>query len=119
MKPEIETLHSIVEYCEAIQDDRQFFGDDKEHYLDDKRYQRSVTFSLFQIGEKTKNLRKNFGSRYDTIYWKKIAGLRDVIGHGYDSVDHELTWKVVVREVPELESICREIIEELQQLPEE
>lgn len=119
MKTEIETLQSIIGYCEAIQDDRRFFGDDRDHFLDDERYQRSVTFSLFQIGEKTKNLRKNFGSRYDTVYWKKIAGLRDVIGHGYDSIDHELMWKVVVREVPELESICKGIIEELEQSPGE
>lgn len=47
MKPEIETLQSIIRYCEAIQDDRRFFGDDKDYYLDDERYQRSVTFSLF------------------------------------------------------------------------
>ncbi|MBE6523589.1 MAG: DUF86 domain-containing protein [Thermoplasmata archaeon] len=90
-----------------------------EHYLDDSRYQRSVTFSLFQIGEKMKNLRKNFGGRYDTIYWKKIAGLRDVIGHGYDSIDHEITWKVVVKDMPELKAICKNVIKELQQAPDD
>jgi len=78
-----------------------------------------VTFSLFQIGEKMKNLRKNFGGRYDTIYWKKIAGLRDVIGHGYDSIDHEITWKVVVKDMPELKAICKNVIKELQQAPDD
>ena len=78
-----------------------------------------MTFSLFQIGEKMKNLRKNFGGRYDTIYWKKIAGLRDVIGHGYDSIDHEITWKVVVKDMPELKAICKNVIKELQQAPDD
>lgn len=66
-----------------------------------------------------KNLRKNFGGRYDTIYWKKIAGLRDVIGHGYDSIDHEITWKVVVKDMPELKAICKNVIKELQQAPDD
>ena len=114
MRPEIETLKSIVDYCRAISDDVSFFGNDVETYLENSRYQRSVTFSLFQIGEKTKNLRKNFGSRYDTDYWKKIAGLRDVIGHGYDAIDHNITWKIVVIDVPELERVCERIISELE-----
>ena len=53
------------------------------------------------------------GDRYDDTNWKKIAGLRDVIGHGYDSIDHNITWKVVINDVPKLRRKCEDIISEL------
>ncbi len=55
-------------------------------------------------------LRSNYGERYQTIYWKRIAGMRDVIGHGYDSFDHESIWPMLIEPIPESESICKDIL---------
>ena len=113
MKLEVQILQDIVDYCEEIESDLEYFGDDVEAFVDNKRFQRSVEFCLFQIGEKVKSLRSKFGSRYMTDYWKKIAGMRDVIGHGYDSFDHESVWPIVKNGIPELRDICRGVIEDL------
>ena len=67
MKPEIDTLQGIIEYCEALQNDRQFFGDDMEQYMGDERYQHSAIFTLFQIEELTKNTDSIIQSNYSSL----------------------------------------------------
>ncbi len=32
----------------------------------------------------------------------KIVGLRNILAHGYDSVDHELVWDIVMTKLPRL-----------------
>jgi uncharacterized protein with HEPN domain len=32
----------------------------------------------------------------------KIVGLRNRLIHGYDSIDYEMLWSVVVQKIPEL-----------------
>lgn len=106
MRLESEYLDTILDYCMKIQSDVEFFGD-SEAFLEDERYQRAVTFCLLQIGEVVKHLRASFGDRYSNRYWKKIAGLRDVICHGYESVDQTIIWAVVEKDIPELVEKCR------------
>lgn len=107
--PELERefLKVIVEYCGEIQGDIEYFGGDEEDFLSDRRYQRSVCMSIFQIGENVKSLRKSFADRYDTRYWKRIAGMRDVIGHSYnDGFDMNRAWDIASSMIGELYDIC-------------
>ena len=113
MKSESNILLDIVEYCDEIESDILFYGSDIDSFLEEKRFQRSSEFCLFQIGDKVKSLRSNYGEKYQTAYWKKIAGMRDVIGHGYDSFDHEAIWPILIESIPELKSICEDILSKL------
>jgi uncharacterized protein with HEPN domain len=45
------------------------------------------------IGEATKNLPKDFKEKHSNIEWRKIAGLRDVIVHGYFHLSLSLVGK--------------------------
>ncbi|MCQ2085284.1 MAG: DUF86 domain-containing protein [archaeon] len=108
MKLEAEYLDTILDYCGKIQSDIEFFGDSEE-FLENERYQRAVTFCLLQIGEVVKHLRDSFGNRYSDKYWKKIAGLRDVVCHGYESVDQAIIWTVIEKDIPELVEKCKAI----------
>ncbi|MBU1322689.1 DUF86 domain-containing protein, partial [Patescibacteria group bacterium] len=38
------------------------------------------------------------------IPWKAIAGLRDVLIHGYDQVNIHRVWQVIVKDLPELKA---------------
>ena len=40
--------------------------------------------------------------QYDTIPWRRIAGLRDVLIHDYMGVDLEAVWEITQRQLPEL-----------------
>lgn len=54
------------------------------------------------LGEAVKRLSPEFRAHYPEISWTLIAGMRDVLIHGYDIVDLNRVWKTVEVDVPDL-----------------
>jgi uncharacterized protein with HEPN domain len=75
---------------------------DKAGFRSDERTYDAVLRNLEVIGEAVKNLPEDARSLAPTIEWKKIAGLRDIIAHGYFGIDDEILWDIVARKVPAL-----------------
>lgn len=79
------------------------------------RYTIGLTFERFQaddmtidavvrnlevIGEAAKWIPEQVRSSYPDVHWRKMAGLRDVLPHGYFGLDLRLIWDIVQRDVP-------------------
>lgn len=75
-------------------------GVEQERFLEDLQIQDSVYRRLEIIGEAVKNLPADFRSRHESIPWKRIAGLRDVLIHQYFGVDARLTWSLIQEGLP-------------------
>ncbi len=56
------------------------------------------------IGEAVKNIPQEVRDKYSDIPWKRIAGMRDVLIHGYFEVNLERTWKVVKEDLTDLKN---------------
>ena len=54
------------------------------------------------LGEAVKRLPEELRDRHPAVPWRKVAGTRDYIAHGYDSVDYDVIWGVLDREVAKL-----------------
>ena len=52
----------------------------------------------------------NFREKYSEIAWKKIAGMRDKVIHGYFNVDIDRVWTVIIKDIPVLKREIEEII---------
>ena len=84
-----------------------------ESFRDDTLIQDAVLRRLEIIGEAVKHLPASIRDKYPDVPWRKIAGTRDVLVHGYFGVDLELTWTTVKQHLPQLVRQISEIVAEL------
>ena len=69
-----------------------------------------VCFNIFQIGELTKNLSEEFISQFNAVPWHKIKGLRNIIGHGYGTIEWDRLWETASKDIKTLRLYCEEIL---------
>jgi uncharacterized protein with HEPN domain len=99
--------HSDNQLLQHIQDEILFIENEvriltEEKFLTDAKSQRAFARSLEIIGEAVKNLSEEFIARHSEIEWRKIAGMRDKLIHGYFSVNYKLVWDVAKNIIPNL-----------------
>ena len=64
--------------------------------------QDSIIRRLEIIGEAITKLPEEFHTKFPDVPWKKVIGMRNILIHEYFGIDIELTWEVVIRDIPEL-----------------
>jgi len=78
-KDPLEYLKHIAEECLFILSVSK--GLSKEAFLNDEILKRATVRSLEIIGEATKKIPTEFRSKYSSIEWKSMAGMRDRLIH--------------------------------------
>ncbi len=74
--------------------------------------QDAVIRNIELIGEAARNIARDdpdFTAEHAEIPWNEIYLMRNRLTHGYFSVDLQIVWKVVERDLPELESQLRKL----------
>jgi uncharacterized protein with HEPN domain len=82
-----------------------------EDFRDDRALQLVVERELEIIGEAVARLQREYPALAGQITdARKIVGLRNVLAHGYDILEHEILWDVVVIKLAtlkcEIEKLC-------------
>lgn len=102
----LECISKIEEYTKGIS---------REDFMEDTYAQDAVFRRLEVIGEAAKGVGEEVRARYPEIPWKDIAGLRDVLIHGYFGVKVERIWKVIEEDVPKLKNSMNLVYQDLMQ----
>ena len=85
-----------------------------EEFIKNEILKRACSRSLEIIGEAVKNLSPDFKKRYKEIEWKKIAGLRDKMIHGYFGVNWDIVWDVIKNQIPKLKEQVENILDRVE-----
>ena len=95
----------LEDILEAIRKIRKYVGlATKEKFFADEKTLDAVLRNLEIIGEAVKHIPDATRKSFPGIEWKKIAGLRDILGHEYFSINHDIIWDILETKLDPLES---------------
>lgn len=98
-------LADIRESCEKVL--RFTKGMTYKVFVHDDLHFDAVLRNLEIIGEAVKNISEDTRQKFPQIKWRKIAGFRDIVAHGYFGVNDETVWDIVENEIPVLLTTVR------------
>jgi uncharacterized protein with HEPN domain len=101
----VEDILDAMEKAEILLRDVTF-----NQFQSDFRIHFAVVRALEIIGEAAKRLPPSLREAYPDMPWRNLAGMRDRIIHGYDTVDLEIVWDVVKKDIPQLKPKVRSIL---------
>ena len=94
------TLKDLVTACSLVM---SFVNGACRSDLDHNRQMLSACcYQIAVIGEAVKRLSPTTRLNHPEVPWRDIAGMRDRLIHGYDSVDKEELWRTATVDVPAL-----------------
>lgn len=109
MKRDKAYLQHIRDAAKRIQ---EYTHDGRDAFMKNTMMQDAVIRNLEIIGEATKGLSPAFRERYPDIPWSSMAGMRDVLIHGYMGVDLKIVWDVVANRISPILSDIEKLLRE-------
>ncbi|WP_036096436.1 DUF86 domain-containing protein [Leptospira weilii] len=101
----IESINEIEKFILGI--------DSKQLFITNIEKKRAVERDIEIIGEAVKKLPDNLRNLHPEIEWKKIAGVRDILAHGYFSIDDDIIWDIITNRLFPLKKACIELLEKI------
>jgi uncharacterized protein with HEPN domain len=111
MSPKREILDYLTDIADAIDAAQSFVaGMDFTQFHADRRTVYAVTHALEIVGEAAKRIPEPVRVSYPTVPWRLMAGMRDRLIHGYDTVDLDVLWKTIMEDLPTVRPLIAEVI---------
>ncbi len=113
MKPlerDINVLEHMIDYCRQIEQTVERFGNSADVFRQDPIYRNAVALCILQIGELVGKLTDDFREQHPAIPWRQIKGMRNIVAHSYGTVDPEITWEIIIDDIPKLKAYCEKIV---------
>jgi uncharacterized protein with HEPN domain len=82
----LEAIEKIFEYVNKV---------DYEEFEKNSEKQDAVIRRFEIIGEASRRLEADFRETYSQIPWAQMVDFRNVLIHGYDTVELGILWKVI------------------------
>jgi uncharacterized protein with HEPN domain len=104
-----------IDYLEDIQDaitkGMNFVGNISfDEFLKDEKTQYALIRAIEIIGEASKKISDDLKTKYTSVPWSEISGMRDKLIHDYFGVNEEVVWKTAKEDLPMLKTKIEVII---------
>lgn len=100
--PERDERLYLDDIVHAIDRILTYTSDGRDAFFADPRTQDAVIRNLEIVGEAIRGVSPHTREAHPDVPWKQIAGTRDRVIHGYFTVDLEIVWEIVEKELMEL-----------------
>ena len=90
----LEAVNNIEDFLADVVSDEQFKAN--------KILCHAVIYNLQCIGENVYRLSREFVQDHQEIDWGSIEGLRHVLVHDYYTVNMDMVWMIIQKDLPEL-----------------
>lgn len=103
----------LLDMLEAIERIERHAAKGRAEFEKDELIQTWMVHHLQIVGEAAAKLSRDFQEQHSSIPWPQVVAMRNVLVHDYFGVDLEEVWHVVERDLPELKSKLKKLIEGL------
>ena len=107
MRNPAERLRDIMEAIAAIE---RYSTCEKKAFERDELLQAWFVRNLQIIGEAARGIPEEVRALAPQIPWHQIAGMRNVLVHGYFEIDTDLVWDAATRDVPALKPAIEQLL---------
>jgi len=76
----------------------------------DRKLNLALVRLLEIVGEAAARTPKDECARHPSVPWNEIVSLRNRLIHGYDSVDFDILWQIVTRDLPPLVAELEKVV---------
>ncbi|WP_461201834.1 HepT-like ribonuclease domain-containing protein [Anoxybacillus sp. TBDG-1] len=83
-----------------------------DDFLDNDLISDAVIKNILVIGEAAKNIPDEMRQASPYIEWRKMAGMRDMMIHGYFPINYRIVWDVVRNKIPKLKQHVEQLLNE-------
>lgn len=102
-------LQDIFECIERVEE--YISGLSYEEFAGDQKTVDAVLRNIEIVGEATKHIPDHMRNEYPDVPWRKMAGMRDKVIHGYFNVIYTIVWETATHDLPSVKSKIREILD--------
>ena len=71
-------------------------------FFNDRKTQSAVLRELQTLAESTQRLSAELKEAHQGVYWRGIAGFRNILAHDYLGIKLERVWDIIERDLPAL-----------------
>lgn len=103
-------ISHMIDYCTKVEATREKCQNGFEDFKANEIYQLACAMCILQIGELANGLSNEYKEIHQTVPWKEVRGMRNILAHRYGTLDVEVLWETITEDIPELKHELRNLL---------